>query len=98
MSSKIVKEEIKFTVPIILEDDNNEFIAYCPVLKGLHSCGKTEEETIENIKNAITAYLISLIKHKEPIPLCILKEKNIIKRRQLFKGHPLKHKFLEVVI
>lgn len=98
MTTETKREEIKFKVPIILEDDNNEFFAYCPVLKGLHTCGKTEEEIIENIKNAIAAYLISLIKHGEPIPLCIIEEKYSFKNLASFKWRSHKHKLLEVAI
>lgn len=40
-----------------------------PLLKGLHIDGETPEAALENAKEAVVAYLISLIKHKDPIPL-----------------------------
>lgn len=75
-----MKTSITFSVPIIIEKDNGEFHAFCPVLKGLHTRGETEEETMDNAKNAIIAYLTSLINHGDPIPLCIIKGKKPSKR------------------
>ena len=65
----VAKPKIQFTVEIIIEPDGDEFHAYCPALKGLHTCGDTEEEALKNAQNAIQAYLRSLIKHGDPIPL-----------------------------
>ena len=43
---------------IVLEKGENGFIvAHCPSLKGCWSQGKTEQEAIKNIKEAITLYL-----------------------------------------
>jgi predicted RNase H-like HicB family nuclease len=59
---------IKFGVRIIVEPDETGFHAYCPALKGLHTCGETKEEAIQNAKDAALAYLLSIIKHGDPIP------------------------------
>ena len=75
-----MKTSITFSVPIIIEKDNGEFHAFCPVLKGLHTRGETEEETMDNAKDAVIAYLNSLIRHGDPIPLCIIKEEKPGKR------------------
>ena len=69
-----MKKSITFAVPIIIEKDDGEFHAFCPVLKGLHTRGETTKEAEENAKNAIIAYLQSLISHGDPIPLCIVEE------------------------
>jgi len=69
-----MKTSITFSVPIIIEKDNGEFHAFCPVLKGLHTRGETTEEAEKNAKNAVIAYLQSLISHGDPIPLCIVEE------------------------
>lgn len=53
---------------ILVEPDGNSFYATCPAFKGLHTCGNTEKEAIENVRNAVVAYVLSLIKHGEPIP------------------------------
>jgi len=60
---------------ITLECDEDGFIvASCPVLPGCHSQGKTEEEAIANITEAIRGYIASMRKHGEPIPAGEVKE------------------------
>jgi predicted RNase H-like HicB family nuclease len=60
---------------IILEvDEDGVFVAECPSLPGCISQGKTREEAVANIKDAITGYLASLKKHNEPIPPPITEE------------------------
>ena len=54
---------------IILEQDENGFVvASCPALPGCHSQGRTREEAIANISEAIRGYIASMRKHGEPIP------------------------------
>ena len=60
---------VEFKVDIVVEPDEGEFYAYCPALKGLHVGGATEDEAVQNATDAALAYLQSLIKHNEPIPL-----------------------------
>ncbi len=60
---------IKFTVEIRVEPDGEEYHAYCPALKGLHTCGATEQEAVEHAADAAIAYLQSLLKHGDPVPL-----------------------------
>jgi predicted RNase H-like HicB family nuclease len=64
-----MKSKLEFTVDIIVEPDGGVFHAYCPALKGLHVDGATEDEAVRNAVEAAEAYLASLIKHKEPIPI-----------------------------
>ncbi|MBI4455094.1 MAG: type II toxin-antitoxin system HicB family antitoxin [Acidobacteria bacterium] len=56
-------------VTVVLERDGDSFHAYCPGLKGLHVGGSTEGEALENAKDAVIAYLDSLYKAGEPIPI-----------------------------
>ena len=42
---------------IRLEETNEGFAVWCPGLPGCWSQGETEEEALENIKDAITTYL-----------------------------------------
>jgi predicted RNase H-like HicB family nuclease len=49
------------------QDEDGIFVAQCPTLPGCISQGKTRQEAIENIKDAIKGYLESLNKHGEPI-------------------------------
>jgi len=54
---------------ITLEQDEDGFIvASCPALPGCHSQGRTEEEAISNIREAIRGYVASMIRHGEQIP------------------------------
>ncbi|MCX8106385.1 MAG: type II toxin-antitoxin system HicB family antitoxin [Ignavibacterium album] len=64
---------MKFRV-IITQDEDGVFIAECPSLPGCISQGKTREEALENINDAIKGYLESLKKHNEPIPPSIYEE------------------------
>lgn len=44
----------KFSFPVIIEvDEDGFYIVSCPMFKGCHSYGKTVEEALENIKEAI---------------------------------------------
>ena len=54
---------------IILEREPNDgFHAYCPTLKGCHSQGDSLDQAIDNIREAIEAYLESMEARGEPIP------------------------------
>jgi len=58
---------MKFRV-IIQQDEDGAFVAECPSLPGCISQGRTREEALENVRDAIRGYLESLKKHNEPIP------------------------------
>jgi len=53
---------------IIEQDEDGMYVAECPALPGCISQGRTREEALENIRDAIKGYLESLRKHDEPIP------------------------------
>ena len=59
---------------LIEQDEDGIFVAECPSLPGCISQGKTRDEALENIKDAIKGYLKSLKKHNEPIPPQIYEE------------------------
>ena len=59
---------------IIKQDEDGVFVAECSSLPGCISQGKTRKEALKNIKDAIKGYIISLRKHKEPIPPSIHEE------------------------
>ncbi len=58
--------EYKVILEPCVEDEG--YIAHCPALPGCFSQGDTKKEAIENIKEAIMAYLESLEKDNLPIP------------------------------
>lgn len=66
------KRIIGFRVELLVESDSVGFHAYCPALKGLHTCGDTEQEALQNAKDAAIAYLRTSIKYGDPIPVGIL--------------------------
>jgi predicted RNase H-like HicB family nuclease len=57
-----------FIFEFIIEPDEDRFHAYCPSLKGCRTCGHTEEEAYENIKEVLELYLEALIDEGDPIP------------------------------
>jgi predicted RNase H-like HicB family nuclease len=63
------KQIIEFQIEVIIEPDDGSFHAYCPALKGLHTCGDTEQEAVNNAKDAAIAYIESCIKHGDSIPI-----------------------------
>ncbi len=59
---------------LIEPDEDGVFVAEVPALSGCISQGRTHAEAVENIKEAIAAYLESLKAHSEPIPPPISEE------------------------
>ena len=59
---------------LIEQDEDGMFVAECPTLPGCISQGKTRNEAIKNIKDAIKGCLQSLKKHRGPIPPSIEEE------------------------
>ena len=62
------KVQQHLSVQIVVAKDEETFHAYAPALKGLHVDGATQEEAVENVKEAIAVYLESLHKHGDPLP------------------------------
>ena len=59
---------------LIEQDEDGVFIIECPSLPGCISQGKTREEAVKNIQDAMAGYLESLKKHNEAIPPSIQEE------------------------
>ncbi len=59
---------------VIEQDEDGVFVATCPALPGCVSQGKTREEALTNMQDAIAGYVESLRKHGEPIPPPISEE------------------------
>ena len=57
--------------PVVVEKDEEAggFVVYCPTLRGCVSQGETEDEALENIKDAIRTYLLSLEDLKKLKPM-----------------------------
>ncbi len=52
-------------------DDDGYVVVSCPGLPGCHSQGRTKEEAVGNIKEAIRGYMASMRKHGETVPAII---------------------------
>ncbi|MDQ7816453.1 MAG: type II toxin-antitoxin system HicB family antitoxin [Melioribacteraceae bacterium] len=53
---------------IIYRGEDNYWVAECPSLPGCISQGKTKEETLANIKEAIGGYIAALKEDNLPVP------------------------------
>lgn len=80
--------EVTFRIDIIVEPDDDGYYAYCPALEGLHVGGDTLDEAAQNAVDAAIAYLRSLIKHRDPIPLQIVQQEPIDQRPSRCAEHP----------
>ena len=58
---------MKFTI-ILARDEDGYIVASCPALPGCHSQGRSREEAIVNIEEAIRGYIVSMRKHGDSIP------------------------------
>ncbi|MEH2359202.1 type II toxin-antitoxin system HicB family antitoxin [Nostoc sp.] len=68
---------MKFQVIFTFDSEYKGYVAEVPELPGCVSQGKTLDEAIENIKDAITGYLQVQAKHGKPY---------IVKESQVFIG------------
>jgi len=92
------KDPIVFEVQVFFEkEDGGGYHTYVPALPGLHSCGDTIAEAKKNTREAIVAYLTSLIKHNDPIPLsCIHYGKRAAKRKWHMPAAPYRDEIVQV--
>ncbi len=59
---------------LIEQDEDGVYVAEVPALPGCISQGRTRSEAVDNIKEAIAAYLESLQARNEPVPPSISEE------------------------
>jgi predicted RNase H-like HicB family nuclease len=53
---------------LIFTDEDGNWVAECPSLPGCVSQGETREKTVENIKQAVDAYIEALEMDDLPVP------------------------------
>ena len=63
------KKPISIKVSVFIENDGGVFYAHAPSLPGLHVEGETREEVEAAVGDAVTAYLLSLMKRNDPLPI-----------------------------
>jgi len=66
---------VSFT--IIIEPGKRNFSAYCPDLPGCITTGKTEEETMKNMREAIEFHLEGLRETEGPLPCPVSKARKV---------------------
>ncbi len=54
---------------ILYRDEDGDWVVECPSLKGCVSQGKTKEEALANIKEAISGYIAALEEDDLPFPV-----------------------------
>ena len=54
---------------LVYPGEDDYWVASCPSLPGCHSQGKTRDEALENIKEAIDLYIEVLEETGDPIPI-----------------------------
>lgn len=59
---------------LLEQDEDGMYVATVPSLPGCVSEGRSRKEALKNIKDAMEGYIMSLKKHKEPIPPSIKEE------------------------
>ncbi len=53
---------------LLYRDEDGYWVAECPSLPGCISQGKTKEEALENIREAIRGYIHTLTEDNIPVP------------------------------
>ena len=61
---------MEYELPILIEyeEDEDVYLAECPVLSGCYTDGKTYEEAYNNIKDAIKLMIEARLAVGDPIP------------------------------
>ena len=65
---------MKIKIDLQYDFEYKGFVADCPVLPGCMSQGKTKEEALKNIQEAIRGYIKVLKKHHQTAPLQATKD------------------------
>ena len=53
---------------VLYKDEDGYWVVECPSLKGCNSQGRTKEEALSNIKEAIVGYVAALDEDGIPVP------------------------------
>lgn len=60
---EVVVEEDEF------EDGGQAYHAYCPALPGCHTWGRTHEEALANVREAVALYVEDMVEAGEDVPV-----------------------------
>ena len=67
MKKEVSKSTHELSV-VIERDSKTSFFAYAPTLQGCYTSGKTFDEALENIRDAVTLYIEDLKQEKIKLP------------------------------
>lgn len=59
----------RYTYNVKITEEEGGFLVVVPALQGCQTWGKTYEEAVANAEEAIQAYIESLLRHGEPVPV-----------------------------
>jgi predicted RNase H-like HicB family nuclease len=65
--------KVTVQVTVFVEPDEGGFHAFNPAFKGLHTDGATEEDAVLSFVKAVPAYVQSLVRHGDPVPVGLMK-------------------------
>ncbi len=71
MHSTVYVCEVSLTYPVVLHQSDEGYAVNCPALPGCWSQGASEDEAVENIRDAIREYLAAI---KETAPSEAIRE------------------------
>lgn len=58
----------RYRFTVVVEQDEEGYFAFCPELQGCYTQGRTYEEALENIKEAIRLHVEDRLESGEEIP------------------------------
>ena len=63
------RPDLPLQITVVLEPDEGGYHAFCPGVLGVHADGRTEADALAHMADALKAYLQSLAKHGDPLPV-----------------------------
>lgn len=63
------RTERRLQLTAVVERDRAEYVAICPQLQGCYTQGRTYEEVVRNIRDAIRLHLEDRLAVGEPLPV-----------------------------
>ena len=62
-------DDLQLAVTVIVERDDDRWLARCPAFRGLLMDGKTVEEAMRRARRGLDLYLASLERRGDPLPV-----------------------------
>ena len=61
--------EVELWVSVVVEPHEDGYRAYCPAFEGVEAAGTSEDDALDKVREAGTAYLKKVIETGDPIPV-----------------------------